>query len=271
MLQSTHAVTFSFGLPFMIGAIIGDVVGSHYEHFPTKSLDFDLFAEHSCFTDDTVLTVAVADWILHGVNCTSTFTTTFGDTLTQATAAHLSPGLAAAIRSLTNSWGNGSAMRVSPVAYAKDTLEEVLALAKVTADVTHNHPDGVAGARATAGSIFLARTGKSKAEIRDFVESGFGYDLSRRIENIRPQYSFDVSCAGSVPESIIAFLESDSYESAIRLAISLGGDSDTMACIAGSIAEAFYGEVPAKLELKMRSYLDGRLLKVVDKFRAKFC
>ena len=254
----------------MLGAIIGDVIGSHYEHFPTKSVDFDFFAGHTCFTDDTVLTVAVADWILNGGELFKYFHdyvyrypyAGYGGTfINWARGGDTEP---------YDSWGNGSAMRVSPAAYARESLEEVLMLAKASAEVTHSHPDGIAGAQATAGSIFLARTGKSKNEIRDFVESRFCYDLSRRIENIRPKYTFDVSCAGSVPESIIAFLESDSYESAIRLAISLGGDSDTMACIAGSIAEAFYGEIPRKLESKTRSYLNEDLLKVVDAFRETF-
>lgn len=254
----------------MLGAIVGDVIGSHYEHFPTKSTDFDLFEKHTCFTDDTVLTVAVADWLLNGGDLVTQFhdyvyrypDAGYGGTfINWARGGDTEP---------YNSWGNGSAMRVSPVAYAKKSLEEVLSLAKITAAVTHNHPDGIAGAQATAGSIFLARTGKSKDEIRNFVESQFGYDLSRRTEDIRPNYSFDVSCAGSVPESIIAFLESDSFESAIRLAISLGGDSDTMACIAGSIAEAYYGEIPERLCRKARSYVDENLLKIVDEFLLEF-
>ena len=143
-------------------------------------------------------------------------------------------------------------------------------MAKLSAAVTHNHPDGIAGAQATAGSIFLARTGHSKQEILEFVTGEFGYDLTRKLDDIRHTYSFDVSCAGSVPESIIAFLESVSFESAIRLAISLGGDSDTMACIAGAIAEPFYGGVPGDLRQTTRTYLDDQLLAVVDAFSAKF-
>ena len=165
-----------------------------------------------------------------------------------------------------NSWGNGSAMRVSPAAYAADSLDEVLELAERTAEVTHNHPDGIAGAQATAGCVFLARTGHSKQEIREFVTGNFDYDLSRKIDDIRNDYSFDVSCAGSVPESIIAFLESQSFESAIRLAISLGGDADTMACVAGAIAEPFYGGVPDDLRQSTRAYLDNQLLGVIDEF-----
>ena len=254
----------------MFGAIVGDVAGSHYEHFPTKSVDFDYFRKHSCVTDDTVLTIAVADWILNGGQLREYFhdyvarypNAGYGGTFIKwARCRETEP---------YNSWGNGSAMRVSPAAYAVDTLHDVLSLASKSAEVTHNHPDGIAGAQATAGAIFLARTGGSKSEIREFVEREFSYDLSRSIAEIRPTYSFDVSCSGSVPESIIAFLESTSFDSAIRLAISLGGDSDTMACIAGAIAEPFYGGVPDEIRATTRTYLDQRMLSIVDEFSEKY-
>jgi len=254
----------------MFGAIVGDVAGSHYEHFPTKSRDFDFFREYSGATDDSVLTIAVADWILHAGE--------LRDYFHRYVARYPDAGYGATFINWAqcqdtapyNSWGNGSAMRVSPIAYVKETLDEVLALAEISASVTHNHPSGILGAQATAGSIFLARTGRSKSEIREFIVDRIGYDLSRSLEEIRPTYQFDVSCAGSVPESITAFLESESFESAIRLAISLGGDADTMACIAGSIAEPFYGEIPSELLQKTRTYLDDQLLKVADKFCAKY-
>ena len=254
----------------MLGAIVGDVAGSHYEHFPTKSVDVDFFREHSCVTDDTILTVAVADWILHGGQLYEYFH--------RYVAAYPDAGYGGTFinwaRCLEtepyNSWGNGSAMRVSPVAYAKDSLDDVLLLAKQTASVTHNHPDGIAGAQATAGAIFIARNGGSKSEIRDFVEARFKYDLARTIDEIRPSYSFDVSCSGSVPESIIAFLESDSFESALRIAISLGGDSDTMACIAGAIAEPFYDGVPESIWSNTKTYLEDDLKKIVRQFRSRF-
>ena len=254
----------------MFGAIVGDVAGSHYEHFPTKSLDFDFFKEHSCVTDDSVLTIAVADWILNGGQLYDYFhryvarypNAGYGGTfINWARCLDTEP---------SNSWGNGSAMRVSPTAYAADSLDAVLELARCSAIVTHDHPDGIAGAQATAGCVFLARTGHSKNEIQEFVISKFGYDLSRKLDDIRHSYSFDVSCAGSVPESIIAFMESESFESAIRLAISLGGDSDTMACIAGAIAEPFYGGVPDELRQKTRTYIDDQLLTVVDAFRLRY-
>lgn len=254
----------------MFGAIVGDVAGSHYEHFPTKSLDFNFFREHSCVTDDSILSIAVANWILRGGQLHGYFHEYVaryphagygGSFINWARCQNTEP---------YNSWGNGSAMRVSPVAYATNSLDDVLALAKRSASVTHNHPDGIAGAQATAGSIFLARTGHSKSEIREFVENRFGYDLSRKLDEIRKTYSFDVSCAGSVPESIIAFLESNSFESAIRSAISLGGDSDTMACIAGAIAEPFYGGIPDDLRQTTRTYLDDQLLTIVDEFCSQF-
>ena len=254
----------------MFGAIVGDVAGSHYEHFPTKSIDFDYFREHSCVTDDSVLTIAVADWILNGGPLHNYFheyvarypNAGYGGTfINWARCQETEP---------YNSWGNGSAMRVSPVAYAAGSLDEVLSLAETSASVTHNHPDGIVGAQATAGCIFLARNGGSKSDIRDFVVDRFNYDLSRSIQDIRPTYSFDVSCSGSVPESIIAFLESTSFDMAIRLAISLGGDSDTMACIAGSIAEPFYGGIPKDIAETTRTYLDSRLLSVVDEFTSRY-
>lgn len=250
----------------MIGAIIGDVIGSYFEHFPTKSTDFDCFTQDSTFTDDTVLTVAVADWILNGGELTDLFhnyvdrypNAGYGGTFIKwAWSRDTKP---------YNSWGNGSAMRVSPVAYAADSIDQLLDLAKMSAEVTHNHPDGIRGAQATAACIYLARAGATKPEIRDFVTERFGYDLKRPLDEIRPRYAFDVSCAGSVPESIIAFLESNTFEEAIRLAISLGGDSDTMACIAGSIAEPFYGVIPIQLYQATRERLDNHLIHIVDMF-----
>ena len=164
------------------------------------------------------------------------------------------------------SWGNGSAMRVSPIGWACDTLEETLEEAQWSAEVTHNHPEGIKGAQSVAGAIYLARTGRSKAEIKTFVETTFGYDLNRTIDQIRPNYKFEVSCQKSVPEAIIAFLESKDFESAIRLGISLGGDSDTIACITGGIAEAFYGEIPAGIQEQVKKLLPWELLDVVISF-----
>jgi ADP-ribosylglycohydrolase len=169
-----------------------------------------------------------------------------------------------------NSWGNGSAMRVSPVAYAFDTIEDVLAEARRSAEVTHNHEEGIRGAQAAAAAVFLARNGSSKDEVRKSITRLFGYSLENTLDALRPDYMFDVSCQGSVPQSIIAFLESTSYEDAVRNAISLGGDADTMACIAGAIAEAYYRGVPAEIEKRALSALDRPLRNIVNRFRARF-
>ncbi|MBL8889269.1 MAG: ADP-ribosylglycohydrolase family protein [Planctomycetaceae bacterium] len=254
----------------MIGAIVGDVVGSSFEHFPTKSVDFDLFSENSMLTDDTVLTVAVADWLLNGGD----LRTYFHDYVERYPGAGYGGTFLNWARSREpapyGSWGNGSAMRVSPVAYARDSLREVLQLAEETAAVTHSHREGIRGARAVAGCVFVTRNGGSIDDVRRFIVAEIGYDLSRSIDAIRPSYSFDVSCAGSVPESITAFLESTSVEHAIRLAVSLGGDSDTMACISGAIAEPFFGGVPDGLWLPARNRLDDELANTVEDFRSKF-
>lgn len=255
----------------MLGAIAGDVIGSVWESEAIKTPKFyPLFSPECEPTDDTVLTVAVADSILSGADLV--------DRLKEYFRLYPHAGYGGTFyrwaqsikRSPYNSWGNGSAMRVSPVGWAYDTLDEVLRHAKRTADVTHNHPEGVKGAQATASAIFLARTGKSKQEIHEYIEKTFGYDLTRTVAAIRPGYLFDVSCQGSVPESIIAFLESESYEDAVRKAISLGGDADTMACIAGGIAEAFYGGVPEEIQTEVFLRLDERMCEVVEEFTSRF-
>ena len=228
----------------MLGAICGDVVGSKYERFNYKGMDFPLFSEGCRYTDDTVLTVAVADAIMNNLD--------YADTIREYGRAHPLAGYGGRFISWLdnpsmgpyNSWGNGSAMRVSPVGWLFDTLDEVLLEAEKTASVTHNHPEGIKGAQAIAAAVFMARNGGTKEQIRFYISTKFEYDLNRTIDEIRPVYEFDVSCKGSVPESVIAFLESTDYEDCIRRAISIGGDSDTIAAMAGSIAEAFYGGVP---------------------------
>ena len=254
----------------MLGAIAGDIIGSVHEGAGTKTKDFPLFVRDSIFTDDTVLTVAVAECLLGRANYVDAFHdyfhayphAGFGGTFFRW-AAHRE-------REPYNSWGNGSAMRVSPAPYAHDTLDAVLEEAKRSAEVTHNHEHGVRGAQATAAAIFLARTSHSKDQIRQYTTEKFGYALDQTLDEIRPNYGFDVSCQGSVPQSILAFLESNSYEDAIRNAISLGGDADTMACIAGGIAEAFYGGVPEPIKTKVLGLLDDRLRGVVEKFGERF-
>ena len=254
----------------MLGAIGGDIVGSVYEGRPIKTTDFALFSPRAHFTDDTVLTVAVAHAILENVGYAASLKI-FGRRYPHAGyGGSFGRWLFSGKSTPYYSWGNGSAMRVSPVGFAFETEDTVLREAERSAAVTHNHPEGIRGAQATALAVFLAGKGATRDTIRRAVSTRFGYDLSRTLADIRPGYRFDVSCPGSVPESIIAFLESESYEGAIRNAVSLGGDSDTMACIAGGIAQAFYGEVPSTIEREIRARLPEDLVGVVDRFNEKF-
>lgn len=255
----------------MIGAIAGDIIGSAYEWHNIKSKEFELFSPRSKFTDDTVLTVAVADCILNNKDYAKTLKE-YGRRYPHADyGGNFNNWLHSDDLGPYNSFGNGSAMRVSPVGFAFDTLEEVLSEAKRSAEVTHDHPEGIKGAQATAAAIFLARTCKDKKEIRDYIESTFKYDLSPALAEIRPGYRFDETCQGSVPQAIIAFLESENYEDAIRNAVSIGGDSDTIACITGGIAQAFYKTISYDIIKTVRSSLDIRLLNIVDLFRKRFC
>lgn len=250
----------------MFGAIIGDIVGSVYEWHNIKTKDFLLFREDCFFTDDTVMTVAVAEALRSGGKPDD-----FIDAMKKYGRLYPNAGYGGRFgrwlfsndREAYNSWGNGSAMRVSPVGWFYVTLDEIEQAAKVCAAVTHNHPEGIKGAQATAAAIFLAQSGKSKAEIKAYVESTYDYNLNRTLDEIRPTYRFNESCQETVPEAIIAFLESVDFEDAIRNAISLGGDSDTLAAITGSIAEAAYG-VPDEIMNKALGYLDERLLNIVQ-------
>ena len=254
----------------MLGAIAGDVIGSVYEQDQIKSVEFPLFSSRSTFTDDTVMTVAVAYAILHGLDY-GTSLKIFGRQYPNAGyGGFFYQWLHAADSRPYYSWGNGSAMRVSPVGFAFDGVGRVLAEAEKSAAVTHNHPEGIKGAQAVALAVLLARTGNSKAKIRQEISHRFGYDLDRTLAQIRPSYSFDVSCRGTVPPAIIAFLESTDVETAIRNAVSLGGDSDTLACIAGGIAHAFYGEIPEPLESAVRLRVPADLLQIIDEFGAKY-
>jgi ADP-ribosylglycohydrolase len=257
----------------MIGAIIGDIVGSVYEFNNIKTKDFPLFGKKNFFTDDTVMTIAIAESIMHGGK-PDNYPDSYIGTMKKYGNLYFNVGYGSKFKNWLrnessepyNSWGNGSAMRVSPVAYAFNSLEEVEHAAKICAAVTHNHPEGVKGAQATAAAVFLARTRKSKPEIKTYIENKYNYDLSRTLEEIRPTYKFYVSCQKSVPEAIIAFLESTDFEDAIRNAISLGGDSDTLTAITGSIAEAAYG-VPDEIADKALSYLDTSLLEVYNQWK----
>ena len=254
----------------MLGAVAGDIIGSVHEFLQEKTMEFPLFVEGSRFTDDSVLTIAVADCLLTGSSYVERFheyTRAYPD---RCYGAGFWNWVKSGSRKPYSSWGNGSAMRVSPVGFALSTLEDVLQEAKRSAEVTHNHPEGIRGAQATAVAIFLGRQGESKARIRKFIQERFGYDLNRSIDSIRPTYSFNESCQGTVPEAIIAFLDSSDYENAIRLAISLGGDADTLACIAGGIAEAFYGGVPERIAELAMARLDDNLRNTVMRFAERY-
>jgi ADP-ribosylglycohydrolase len=254
----------------MLGAIAGDVIGSVHERARTKTKDFPLLTPRSRFTDDTVLTAAVADCLLHGRDYVDAFHDYFHAYPDAGYGSTFWLWANSRRRDPYQSWGNGSAMRVSPVAYAGTTLEGVLAEAERSAAVTHDHAEGIRGARATAAVIFLARTGATKEQIRRYAEKEFDYFLDETLDELRPTYQFDASCQRSVPQSILAFLESTGYEDAVRNAVSLGGDADTMACIAGAIAEAYYGGVPPEIAEPVLARLDDRLRGVVREFRERY-
>jgi len=255
----------------MLGAIAGDIIGSVYEHNNIKTTDFPLFSTGGRFTDDTVLTVALADTILRGHDYSRKMEDYYFYYPDAGYGGNFHKWATAKIHKPYNSWGNGSAMRVSPVAWAYQDMQTVLQKAKESAEVTHNHPEGIKGAQATASAIFLARTGKTKDEIREFIVGNFSYELDESLDSIREYYDFDVSCQGSVPQAIRAFLESEDYEDAVRKAVSIGGDSDTIACITGGIAEAFFKGVPKGITETALSILDDRLRDIVTEFRTKYC
>lgn len=255
----------------MLGAITGDIVGSVYEWHNIKTKEFELFSPSCFFTDDSVLTIALADSILTGtpyVENLKAFARRYPDAGYGGGFRHW---VQSASSAPYHSFGNGAAMRISPVGYAYGDLETVLAKAEAFTAVTHNHPEGIRGGQATAAAIFLARTGKSKEDIRAFVESRYGYDLSRHVDKIRPTYQFNETCQETVPQAIRAFLDSTDFEDAIRTAISLGGDSDTLACITGGIAQAFYGGVPAPIQEKVYAILDEPLGRITREFMGRFC
>jgi ADP-ribosylglycohydrolase len=254
----------------MLGAIAGDIIGSVYEGRPIQSEDFPLFADDAVFTDDTVLTIATAWAILRAEPYDRAYQT-FGRKYPRAGyGGGFLHWIFAPDPRPYNSWGNGSAMRVSPVGFAFDDEKTVLDQARRSAEVTHNHPEGVKGAQATALAIFRARAGWDMLEIRADIARRFGYDLDRTIADIRPGYHFDVSCQGSVPEALIAFLDSDGYEETVRKAVSLGGDGDTQACIAGGVAQAFYGGIPDAVAQEARKRLPKEFLDLLAKFENRF-
>ncbi len=254
----------------MLGAITGDTIGSAYEFHNTKDYDFTLFKSNSAYTDDSVMTMAVAYWLLkdkeHTYQGLEDIMVMFGEKCPCPMGGYgggfhtwlffperlysfddqygEAPYESKTGRHPYGSWGNGSAMRVSAVGWFFDTLEETERVAAISACITHNHPEGIKGAQATSAAIWMARNGKSKEEIRAYIENTYGYDLQKTYEYWHPIYHWESSCQGTVPQAMIAFLDSTNFEDAIRKAVSLGGDSDTLACITGGIAEAFYKEIP---------------------------
>jgi ADP-ribosylglycohydrolase len=256
---------------YIIGAIAGDIIGSVFEWHNVKTADFDLFCSDTTFTDDSVLTLATMDALLNQKG--------YAETYQEFGRKYPNKGYGGRFHSWIhsdnpqpyNSWGNGSAMRVSPVGWYGNNLDEVMAEAKKSAEVTHNHPEGIKGAQSTAAAVYMARTGKTKDEIKKFITDTFHYDLDRKLDDIRGGYKFDVSCQGSVPEAIIAFLESTDFENAVRLAVSIGGDSDTIACITGGIAEAYYGATPGHIVEKVLKILPEELIKTLEDFTKKVC
>ena len=256
----------------MLGAIIGDTIGSVYEFHNIKTTNFPLFDSHCNYTDDSIMTMAVADWLLtdpqHGMGTLEASFLNFAkkypcpmggygggfnrwlfhpEALGDYGSREFKPGT----RHPYNSFGNGAAMRCSANGWMFDTLEETERVAGLSAAITHNHPEGIKGAQSTAAAIFMARNGKSKDEIKEYISTKYGYNLNRTCDEIRAVYDWDSSCQGTVPEAMVAFLDSTDFESAIRLAVSLGGDSDTLACITGGIAEAFYKTIPESIALRI--------------------
>lgn len=256
----------------MIGAIIGDIAGSRFEFNNIKTKKFELFTKDCAFTDDTICTVAIADAIYRKID--------YKESLLEWCRKYPNPKGSYGLsferwwRSDNpqpyNSYGNGAAMRVSSIGFYYNTLDRVLDEAKKSAEITHNHPEGIKGAQAIASAVFLLRTGSPKDEMKSFINDKFGYDLNTSIDYYRNHSKFDETCQVCVPQAITCFIESESFEDAIRNAISIGGDSDTIAAITGSLSEAFYG-IPDLLFDKAYSYLDSNMKKIVKKYqRTKF-
>ncbi len=263
----------------MTGAILGDIIGSVYEHNNIKTKDFDFYTNHCMFTDDTVMTVAVAKALMNFEDVTTENVDEFKeyliDTMHEIGRRYPDCGygtmfyfwIIRKIREPYNSFGNGSAMRVSPVGWYAKKLEQAMLIAKATAEVTHNHPEGIKGAVVTAGAVFLARTGASMEEIKEFVSEYYTIDFT--VDEIRPTYKFDVTCQGTVPQAMQCFFESSDYEDAIRNAVSIGGDSDTLAAITGAVAHAFYG-TDEDMKENAHYYLDDLLLGITLDFEEKY-
>ena len=262
----------------MLGAIIGDTAGSVYEFNNIKTTNFPFFSQQSNYTDDSIMTMAVAEWLLndpnHGMDTLETTFVNFarkypcpmggygGGFFRWLFNSHNK-------RAPYNSWGNGAAMRCSANGWMFDTLEETERVAGLSAAITHNHPEGIKGAQSTAAAIFMARNGSSKEEIRNYISTKYDYNLNRTCDQIRPVYRWESSCQGTVPEAMVAFLDSTDFESAIRLAVSLGGDSDTLACITGGIAEAYYKAIPDDIALAIWQLLPDEFKTILRSMDAR--
>ena len=269
-----------------LGAIIGDTVGSVYEFDNIKTADFQpLFDRRAEYTDDSIMTIAVADWLVN----TDRSQKQLEDRLVYWAKHYQCPmgGYGGGFRTWLfqpqrlhnfngqpfedgkrhpyNSYGNGSAMRASACGWTAKSIEEALDLGKRSAEITHNHPEGIKGAQATVAAIFMARQGATKETIREYIEKTFGYELQHTCEEIRPYYDWDSSCQGTVPPALLAFFDSHDFEESIRLAVSLGGDSDTLACITGGIAQAYYKEIPDEIIEQMRMRLPKEFWEVMEK------
>ena len=265
----------------MIGAILGDMIGAPFEFDRgEKTKEFQMFSVETRFTDDSVMTVAVAEAMMDSYGKSDgEIRSALVKSMQAWGRRYPHAGYGGMFRNWLvekdpkpyNSFGNGSAMRVSSVGWLYDTIEKTRHAARLTAEVSHNHPEGIKGAEVTASAIFLARMGFSKDEIKDYIIKEFGYDLSRTIEEIRPGYHHVETCQETVPEAITAFLEGDNFEDVIRTAVSLGGDCDTLTCIAGGIAEAFYGvpeEFKEECELRLTDEMKS-VVKMFEEFRTR--
>ena len=278
----------------MLGAVIGDIAGSVYEFSNTKDYNFEMFPTGSNFTDDTVMTMAVAEWALNNDICADIEVQTKLLESIMVDVAKDVPcpmggygagfhtwlfhperlidyrtGRTASGRCPYNSWGNGSAMRTSSVGWLYDDMDTTLKVAETAASITHNHPEGIKGAQAVTAAIFMARNGASKEDIKKYITTKFHYNLDQSWEYLHDTYEWDSSCQGTVPQAIVSFLASDNFESAIRMAISIGGDSDTLACITGSIAEAYYKNIPEYMVSKAMNLLPVRFKNVLQMMREK--
>ena len=259
----------------MLGAVIGDIVGSRFEWNNIKTKDFEFFTQNCSFTDDSVLTIAIANALLRSKEDYSDLSDNaikylqdFGNTYYyKGYGNHFLRWLKMDNPLPYNSWGNGAAMRVSACGWVGKDLEEVKHISRLVTKISHNHPEGIKGAEATAIAIFLARNGCTIAEIRDFIMEKY-YDINFTLDEIRPDYFFNESCQGTVPQALVAFFESTDFEDAIRNAISIGGDSDTIASITGSIAEAYYG-IPEEIKAEGLSFLTEDLKDIVNEFYEK--